>query len=186
MINVGNTSFSLIIQARLLRTGQYLGSNLATMVFIDRQTRRPKQLSDWFRERINSFLFQADPMSQNIQPNTYPTGAFAHNVRVAYSEIDRNQHTNQAQYVKFCLDGANTAVMNGHFPGFTKHLGYYTPRQMSCTFIGESNAMDELIIYIWQDEVLQHKLYCQVHNKGKIIFLLTVVFDVSKTSESKL
>ncbi|KAH9509826.1 hypothetical protein Btru_045329 [Bulinus truncatus] len=84
-------------------------TRIAKIVSVDRKTRRPLALPDWYREKLKG--------KEEKMPDFQFTGfkkalqTFVRRVQIVFSYTDANNHTNFSSYVQFGLDTLHLAML---------------------------------------------------------------------------
>lgn len=136
--------------------GRVYGTMTRSIVYVNRQTRKPTpatkdiipekyQHMKMKREKIQSFTVPAD-------------GVFTRSFTTNFSDLDTNQHTNMAVYLRMCMDTAVIGTAFKKFANFPDDLRSYRLRSMSIKYLGESYQCETLTVKCWQDEALGDKL----------------------------
>ena len=124
--------------------GEVLGRATSNWLLLDIASRRPKRL-----DRV----FQAMPVSpdqramkQKLEKLPYfKSGEQSGMIEAAYSQIDRNNHVNNAQYVEWILNAFPIEI----------HQDYYLSR-MQINFLAETKFQDRLTLIKEMTEADDH------------------------------
>lgn len=162
-------------------TGTRLGRNLLKFVQINTQTRRPQPFPDWFQTKFSHLRVtgRITELNKSILPET-PDNCYKWPVIVRYSDLDKNFHSNQATYIKLCMDCATKASNAGYFRHFKNDMCWFNVEKIAINYIGESLADDELVICVWQDEKEETKIYFSVLKEKKRIMFAEFNFGLEK------
>lgn len=178
---VGNSS--VIFDTSLFDgdTDTLLGRNLLKFVQIDHTTRRPLPFPDWFQEKFSHLPFTGTitEMNKSVLPET-PETCFRWKVIIRYSDLDKNFHSNQASYIKLCMDCATKALVAGYLRHYKDDMCWYNVEQISINYIGESFVDDELVICVWQDQEQVSKVFFSVLRKNKRIMFAEFKFGLEQ------
>ncbi|KAL4234958.1 hypothetical protein ACF0H5_006599 [Mactra antiquata] len=169
---VGNSSLNSIATVQTL-DGQRLLSNINQVVSIDRATRRPKQLPDWWREKYSKCGENASPLK--FEKCSKPEGLVPFEIKVVRSDQDGNGHTNWSSYVRYSLDCIYHNAKHGRIDNFNdfNQLGL---QSMELLHIGECFDDDLLSIYAWNKQQTQSTVCVHVEKDNKVIFQGTYTF----------
>jgi acyl-CoA thioesterase FadM len=178
LLQVGKTSILYVIHFLDGDTKQVLGENYVKFVRMSRKTRRAIAFPEWFYEKYALYMNSSGhpALAKEILPEI-PETAFKLVVVPNHSDTDRNNHVNQSSYIKFCMDVATHASLSGHYTHFTEDMCLYPSCQWVISYVGESNANDELHIYTWQQEGAIEHLYFSILLKGRTIFHASTIFE---------
>jgi len=140
VLQVGTTSISHVTKMYNKDTGDFCGECFIKMVHVDRKTRKPVQLPDRMRESYSKYCDVEElPMLAKTKFGAIPDDTYKYTVKVLYSDMDFNRHTNQSIYVKFCLDCATDAALNGYYHHFKSDMCLHPVKQASMQYVGESH-----------------------------------------------
>ncbi|XP_060554438.1 uncharacterized protein LOC132715451 isoform X2 [Ruditapes philippinarum] len=167
---VGSSSLNSIATVQT-KCGQQLLSNINQVVSIDRATRRPKALPDWWREKyaksgeqFSSLKFEKYAKPDSVEPFT---------IQVVRSDLDGNNHTNWSCYVRYALDGAYHNAKHGKLDSL-KDIDKRGLQSMELLFSGESFDDDKLQVYAWQQEGDGDQIRVHIEKDGNFIFQATL------------
>ncbi|XP_078661902.1 uncharacterized protein LOC144905945 [Branchiostoma floridae x Branchiostoma belcheri] len=149
MIFVGKTSYMYETKMFDRDTDKELVSRQIQMVNIDRETRRPKPLPDWAIEQYSHLTSRPAAVQPFDLSDVKP--AFVYPVTVAPSDIDRNMHTNQSQYVRYCFNCAAAGAKRGAYSIISGDLLDYDLQSVDLLYQRESREGDTLRIESWED-----------------------------------
>lgn len=158
---IGNTSLNSITTIYSDLENIELVQNTNRVVSIDKNTRRPLPLPDWWKEKYTKTAKAHDALKMTkFEIPTGNTGFYQH--KVAWSETDLNEHTNWGAYFKYCVNAAHHCAKKGSLKHFHKNVTNGV-RLVHCYFYGESLEDDLLDIYCWEDPHDTKKLYFDIH-----------------------
>ncbi|XP_052818893.1 uncharacterized protein LOC128244839 isoform X2 [Mya arenaria] len=163
---IGSTSLNSIATVRTL-DGVDLIKNVNQVVSVDKSSRRPLRLPEWWKEKYEESAkkFSALKFDRYAKPATLPS----FKVHVTRSDQDGNNHTNWSCYVRFGLDGLYHNVKHGlvqHFNDLEKR----GLKRMELLFSGESFDDDILDVYVWNDPDDVNKVRVHVEKEGVFLF----------------
>lgn len=185
ILNIGKTS--LLMSTKLSNgEGEILGENVYKYVYVNRETRRPKPLPDWWMEKMLPYKSEGitGGMVKNKLP-VLPDGAFQCKFKVRHSDTDKNGHVNNSIYIRLCIDCGTVAVMKGYFRHFDSDMCNYSVLNIDAQYLGESNVNAEPVVYTWQDDLDECVPHFMVYVEGTLVFYTKIKFDPLKTSKMK-
>lgn len=163
---VGNTSLNSI--ATVLTTdGDKLLSNVNHVVSIDKTTRRPSPLPEWWKQKNAKFGENVDALKFSKYEKPSTTQSFK--VNVTRSDLDGNNHTNWSCYVRFALDGLYHHVKHGFVTGFLD-LEKRGLQRMELLYSGESFDDDALDVFVWNDPEDANQVRTHIEKEGTLLF----------------
>ena len=86
--------------------------------------------------------------------------------RITWSDVDFQDHTNQAQYVRIAMDAATEACHAGRLRTFEDDLGRYCIKEMKTRYAAECKQGDNVTIYTWVDNADHCILHSQMEKEG--------------------
>ncbi|XP_071103708.1 uncharacterized protein [Haliotis cracherodii] len=171
---VGKSSLSTVASIVVPSTGQTILRNTNHLVGMDKTSRRPKPLPDWWREKHGGSAIFKDPL---IVPRLQrPTDAVQYKVKVAWTHTDNYNHTNYTTYVDFCIDALHYAIEKGCLGALTKDVVKRGIKSMRNTYIGESLENEELTIEVWSSDQDDRTVHFDIQKLGQSIFQSTFVY----------
>lgn len=160
----GNSSYQVensIIDANR----KVLASMKRIIVCVDNKTRKPRNVAHSIIPE--KFKYKAveklDVINRFVPP---ATGVFESCFTVNFSDIDGNQHTNMAVYLRYCMDCAVMASRAGKLKRFTANLDTYRVRNIYSKYIRESRVGDKVLVKGWEDEQHSDQLCFVVYRDG--------------------
>jgi len=163
--HVGNSSVNSIATI-YTKDGQRLLSNVNQAVFVDKATRRPKAIPDWWKEKYAESAKNYE--SLKFSKIKRPEGVMPFKIHVVRSDIDANNHVNWTCYVRYALDGLYHNVKHKLINGLDDFEKRGLKR-MELLFSGESFDDDVLDVFVWAD--LEEELRAHVHIEKNSNFL---------------
>ncbi|XP_067686416.1 uncharacterized protein [Haliotis asinina] len=171
---IGKSSFSSVGSIIVPSTGQTILRNINHLVGMDKTSRRPKPLPDWWREKHGGSAILKNPL---IVPKLErPGGAVQYNVKVAWMHTDNHNHTNYAYYAYYCINALHYAIEKGCMGSVTKDVVKRGIKSMRNTYIGESLENDDLTIWVWASEQDDRTVHFDIQKLGQSIFQSTFVY----------
>ena len=165
-----NTS-SFVGQTSLFKSNlkAVLVSNQYKVVAVDRKSRKSTALPTWFTEKYSPSIQQKGTFAKYTVPK------LPNNLDLVYSKIykinpsdmDRNQHTSNYSYMRFCFDAATEAVLyKGIFPGMPGTICGYNVQRCQAIYLQECRLCDVIEILVWQDSVKNDTLHFHINKLG--------------------
>ncbi|RUS78434.1 hypothetical protein EGW08_013808 [Elysia chlorotica] len=195
---VGNTSVANVCNfyackeedtANVSDSGQsLLWTNTYQIVLIDKTTRKPTQLPDWFKEKYKG----KGCMDKGfiLRPFPRPAVTFSQSSKVQWSDTDQYKHTNFTTYARWAMDTLHAALrirddprpqsqhkpgddaqsgINGKYPDQTidasKALPNITKEILSCglhkvqiTYLKECLEGETVETHVWQEDGAEKEL----------------------------
>ena len=163
---VGNTSVTSIAEA-FTKDGTKLLSNINQVVFVDTESRRPKQLPNWWKEK-----YAKSGESHNaLKVDKYerPDMIEPYRIHVVRSDLDGNGHTNWSCYVRFSVDAIYNFVKNGKLLNL-KDVDKRYLKLMEVMYSGESFDEDVLDVFVWSPDDSPNVAIVHIMKDSKFIF----------------
>ncbi|XP_067686263.1 uncharacterized protein [Haliotis asinina] len=171
---VGKSSLSTVASIVVPSTGETILRNINHVVGMDKTSRRPKALPDWWREKHGRSATLKNPL---IVPRLQrPADASHYSVKVAWMHTDNYNHTNYTSYVDYCINTLHYAIEKGCMGALTKDVVKCGIKSMRNTYIGESLENDELIIWVWTSDQDHRSVHFDIQKLGQSIFQSTFVY----------
>ena len=176
---VGSKSFVRRIQLFDETASEPLITSLVKRVNSDRKTQMPLPLNPDFKEKCMKYITSLGEVEKDkVSPFPFiesvgdgEQSTFSHNVTVCHSDIDVLFHTNQASYLKYCLDAAAVAVDNGKFKNFINEMSFYPCKYTESLYFKQTFANDPLTVHIYENEPEEKTLRFKILNsKSELVF----------------
>lgn len=168
---VGSSSLNSIATLKNIDTGEILATNTNQVVVVDKTTRRPTPIPDWWKDKYISFV--AGNKRLIVPPLEVPEKFYTQNITVAWSDMDAYRHTNYSCYIRYCQD----CVLDGHANGyFTKYQEGFWVKSMDISYRGESMPGDQLKIKCWEEANNPYLLHFDISLKDTTIFQSSIMF----------
>jgi len=182
LINLGETSVSI----RQVLTNTLDGREIATfyckLVYVDKLAKSSQVLPYWHRLKYRS-VESPHRVRIDTSVTSAPTSATTVRTQVAASDVDHNGHTNQASYVRFCLDAAEATNRQTGLHRFHGDVCLYPITKMSVAYRQETHLGDLLDVTLWQDELSPFQIHFLLQHDGKIAFSATIFFKNAPCSK---
>ena len=155
---------SLIKQTSLLKPKS--GETLATLrfkyVIVDPETRKSSPLPDWFVHKYGKLIDMNESVARYVLPQVpnEEEKVYCKWYTINGSDIDHNQHTNNAVYYRLCFDAATEAsLFRELFKGLTGDICNYNVRRSQGIYMKESRLGDCVEVIVWQDNISRDTLH---------------------------
>ena len=165
---IGTSSFATISTLNCADTGEVYVRNVDQVVSVDKSTRKPMPLPEWWRTKYAPMVVGNEPLA--LKRFSQPETVHRYECRVPWSDVDIYRHTNFSAYIRYCSDCATDGVYNGAYSSITDTLSNYLIKDTSISFYNESNANDTLQISSWEDKDKKYLLRFEGTNNGKTVF----------------
>ena len=189
LVDVGNTSFTVTEEMFDYKSGKKIMSLVTKIVYINRLSRKPTMLPDWFSKKAYQFLYktgiQKNTSIQKMDPPPIPANAFKYEIRAAESDCDLNNHVNQAMFVRWCTDAGAIASVKEKYQSFTEDIGMYAVENISVQYKGEVLRGDMVTIYTWEDMDDLKTLHFILKKDNKIVVIIKIEFYDENDLEMK-
>ncbi|XP_062585930.1 uncharacterized protein LOC134247615 [Saccostrea cucullata] len=177
LIQLKQTSFTIVTNLKNGTTGKILGENFMKIVRINRTTRRSSSFPEWFYKKYAAFMnIPGHPSTEKEELPEIPKNAYKYDVIPGHSDEDVNCHLNQSSYIRFCMDAATSASLNGYYEHYTRDMCLYPSIQWTISYVGESIAGDQLTIFTWQKEHTPDNIQFAIERNGNLIFYASTIF----------
>lgn len=177
---IGKSSIAIAVEMYNAGTKDLYASNVIQFVSVERSSRKPTALPDSLRDKFASRCTGSSlVISPQKQPDSVNSAVPSHSTehKISHMDIDRNNHTNFASYIKYAIETAMEGSRLGIFSGiFSGPLWHYRTKTIMASFIGDSRVGDVVLVAAWQDSSDSLKLHFNVTLKQKPICQLSVEF----------
>ncbi|CAL1547718.1 unnamed protein product [Lymnaea stagnalis] len=175
LINVGQTSMTIREVLTNLLDNKEIATFYGTVVYVDKLAKRSQPLPYWHRTK-----YQGAASSEKVQLDSSvtkaPDKAFKVKTLIAASDTDLNGHTNQASYVRFCLDAAEAARRANHLKLLTRDICRYPILKLSTSYRRETLAGEAITTSVWQDDTTPTVIHFALHCGDTLAFTACVTF----------
>lgn len=131
---------------------EVLVERLLKETILDGTSRRQAKFPDWYIEKYSHIKGKGKyPSLSKVTIPRFPVDCFSQSVVLRQSDTDYNRHTNFTVYIKFCMDCATEAAINGYLIHYKEDMCKFPTETVKIDFIGESYAGDTLTTCMWQD-----------------------------------
>lgn len=175
---MGNSSLNSVATLYHTQTGKELARNINQVVTVDKTTRRPAPLPEWWKEKYGDCVVGNERLVIPLVPvpDENVPGFYKGQCQVSWSDTDTYKHTNYLSYIRFCLDAAMDGIVDGQFQKFTGDILQYHVKSIQLAYKGESLARDTLDITVWEDAINAYILHFDVKKDKNTIFQSTMEF----------
>jgi acyl-CoA thioesterase FadM len=169
---VGNSSLSSIAKLITQPEGKVLVTNTNQVVTVDKTTRKPTTLSEWWKERYHSYGTTTKPLIVAVL--AVPEITHSYSVKVPWTDIDNYKHTNYIAYIRYCIDAAMDATAAKVYTKVKHDFLQYPIQSMRISYKGESVANDNLVVKTWENQENPLILHFSIDREGVILFQSTM------------
>lgn len=99
--------------------------------------------------------------------------------RVAGYQIQRNNFKTHEKgvFCRFAVNAATEAAFAGKFQHLPKgDLAHHKINCMTMMFAAETNPGDNLDLYVWEDPMIQRRVFCQIEKADKLVYVTSIDF----------
>lgn len=172
---VGTSSLNTVAVLSDPNSGAVLARNVNQVVVIDKATRKPAPIPDWWRRKYESFVVENERLI--LPPLDVPKeNTYKYDLKVSWNDIDGYRHVNFASYVKYCFDAAMDAVDKKFYTCFDDDILKYSVKDIESSYRGECQAGDSVTVVTWQNAQNPFKLHFSLEKDGKVIYQSSVEF----------
>lgn len=152
LVDIGKSSMTLHMQLTNKLDHKELATADFKYVYTNKKTEKSEPFPEWLLDKYLSALRVKQTM---IIKRTVPeilSSAYCNDITVAESDVDHNQHTNQASYIRFCFDAANAAIRDGKLQKLEPCINYFPLLELRPVYLSQSWWSDKLQVFVWQDD----------------------------------
>ncbi|KAK3594293.1 hypothetical protein CHS0354_018983 [Potamilus streckersoni] len=164
--HIGNSSCNSVA-TMLSRDNKFLCSNINQVVLIDKDTRRPMPLPDWWKSKYSKSAEGKRPVRFEKEVRPDKTSSFQ--IRIVWSDTDSNNHTNYASYVRYAIDAAHFISKQGEIDEIKDMLNNGISK-LEMLYLGESTEGDVLHIFMWARQSTQNRIIVQMDKEDSTVF----------------
>ena len=149
---IGTTSLHFTTSMFDVQTKLKLASLSFKYILIDKLTRRPKNIPDWFiakHQHLNPGHKTPDWIASDIPADVSRVHRKKYTVR--FSDTDANRHLNNNMFIRICFDAAAEAASNHLFINFTNEFFTYRVKAASCEYRKECRPNEEVEVHVWEE-----------------------------------
>ena len=175
--SIGKTSYSFLTNVYPAGTDTPIVCNRIKFIFIDRDTRRPKPLPQYFLDEYKG-KGEEENKSFIIPQIDRPDKTFVHNVQVMWLDTDINNHTNFSAYVVYAINAIHYAFLlkksenstaakdnslwSGDLScldGFSEETVLNGLKDAKICYIKECREGDEVCVHLWKSVEDDYKIF---------------------------
>lgn|SRR6218665_1061553 len=171
----GDTSLNIVEVMSDKTSDSVLARNIIQCVLLDKDTRKPTSLPDWWRCKYAPFAVGNEKLVVPVIP-TPNANTNRYSMKPSWGDADLNMHVGHLAYVGFCFDAAMEAVRNNFYAGFQDDILKYNVRTLESTYKGESFPSDLLTVVTWQNSQNPLLLHFSIEKDGQVIYQSSVEF----------
>ncbi|CAL1536199.1 unnamed protein product [Lymnaea stagnalis] len=197
---VGNSSMAGVTNFyNVGETSEPLWTQINQLVSIDKVTRKPTPLPDWFKDKYKG----KGCMDQGliIKPFNRPSLTYSMPVVVRWSDTDNYNHTNFASYVHWAINAIHAAIReeekakglkstvsadqlpSSALNGINKDIVSNGLKDVQICYLNESLEGQALNVHVWQQDNLEHKVFTSIERGEDDICQLQFEYFSSSTDE---
>ena len=173
---VGSASLNSVAELVDLDSGKVFATNTNQVVMVDKTTRKPSVLPDWWKDRYKKHVIGNVALVVPLIPAPENDRCHTYDMKVSWNDIDSYKHTNYISYIRFCFDAAMDATVKGHFSKLHDDILGYHAKKMEISYKGESLAGDLLRIKCWENMDNPLLIHFDISRDGLTIFQNAIEF----------
>jgi acyl-CoA thioesterase FadM len=179
----GRSSVDLSERLHDETTGELLASCLNRGVTFNTKMQMTVPIPDVLRQQLSARVCAGDTFPifrQPALPVAASTPSFTCSILVRYDDLDQVFHANNAAYIALMRECAAMATTGGFYSRLRGDVAFYPTQSLSCVYVGESFAGDELQVTTWEDAENPLLLYFVLLKQEKTVsYAKMLVFDNS-------
>ncbi|KAK2193487.1 hypothetical protein NP493_12g07000 [Ridgeia piscesae] len=177
---IGTSSLSTAANLNCEETGEVFVHNVNQVVSVDKTTRKPTPLPDWWRTKYASAVVGNERLV--IPRFSQPDKVHMYECKIPWSDVDMYRHTNYVAYIRYSIDCAMDGILTGAYSNFTNTQSQYLIKDTNIAFYNESVPNDVLQVASWEDKDNPYILRFDGTKDGKTIFQNSIEFYPEKSS----
>lgn len=177
---VGGASLNSVAELVDKDTGFVFAQNTNQVVVVDKTTRKPTLVPEWWKERYVSHVIGGEKLVVGLMETPSEERFHTLDLKVSWNDIDGYKHTNYIAYIRFCFDAAMDAVSKGFFSKLSDDILLYPVKKMEISYKGESVANDELTVKCWESDADPFLIHFDISRDGKTLFQNSIEFFAPK------
>ncbi|ESO85703.1 hypothetical protein LOTGIDRAFT_229494 [Lottia gigantea] len=170
---IGKTSLNSVAEVSLPSNGMTLMRNCNQVVLVDKATRKPTPVPDWWKQKYSSSTVGNTALI--IPKLTKPESVHLCKLFVAWSDTDNYNHTTSASYPRFAVDAIHHASSSNFLKIISENHFKAGVKRVEMSFLGESAEGDLLEICVWEDQQ-KPIAYCEFLRGGETIHQSSVEY----------
>ncbi|ESO83559.1 hypothetical protein LOTGIDRAFT_169253 [Lottia gigantea] len=160
LLYAGNSSVNLLTQVLHPDLTEPLVECQVQTILVSRETRKPVQLPDWWREKYQKYSQKEAALNWRLNQKR-PNNLTSYSLTIQPSDCDPYFHVNWSNYLKFCCDGLLGSNLKSS--GLTV-LKQPQIKIANFTFLKECNAGEQLSVIFWTEG---KELCFEIENQDK-------------------
>lgn len=172
---IGASSLNSVAVLSDINSGSVLAQNVNQVVCIDKTTRKPTPIPDWWKQKYESFVEENERLVLPLL-NVPIQSIYKYDLKVSWNDTDVYKHVNYQSYIKYCFDAAMDAVNREFYSGFRDDILNYNVKSIDCSYKGESVAGDMITVVTWQNVEIPSVLHFSIEKQGNVVFQSSVEF----------
>ena len=149
LTHLGRTSFTIVYSIGSPGNGTYATVKILG-VFVDKKTRRPTSLPQWWKEKYS--LIQSPSQPPNVYGLKRPVCSISFPVSINYSDTDENCHTTCPFYMRMCYDAFVDGTMRKAYKRINDEDTSRGVKTLELVFKKESLLGDDLNVHSWETD----------------------------------
>ena len=149
LTHLGRTSFTIVYSIGSPGNGTYATVKILG-VFVDKKTRRPTSLPQWWKEKYS--LIQSPSQPPNVYGLKRPECSISFPVSINYSDTDENCHTTWPFYMRMCYDAFVDGTMRKAYKRINDEDASRGVKTLELVFKKESLLGDDLNVHSWETD----------------------------------
>lgn len=151
LIYIGNSSYRTLKTLRHLEKDVPYGTCSIQSVLVNRATRKPTQLPEWWRVKYEPYCKNGKPLKMDKLTKGLHLKITSFPVTVYNSNCDWYKHTHFSSYIMFCYNAYIDGVNKGSYDHVTQSSLDNGIKTLTISFIKESLLGDKLTVDSWED-----------------------------------
>ncbi|XP_067686722.1 uncharacterized protein [Haliotis asinina] len=152
----------------------------ATMVHVDRKTRKPVVFPLWFLDKYGQISKKDIQKPKILMPDIPPSPiSFSYCIVAMPSSVDVNAHVNNSEYVRFALDCVAAASRKHLYTHITGDVRSMWLLDMTVYYRREGFEGDRLEVTSWEGGTPGH-VVCVVRRSDAILTVLWMKYKINK------
>ena len=146
LVNLGRTSYHHQTDFTSMSSKETLFRCIAGVVLVDGKSRRPKALSDDFRQTVGQKMKTIEiPRMEKL---SVPQKCMKVELIANWRDCDEYKHVNQGSYLGFCQSAAEQLAWAGSLHGYESNA----VKVIQALHLSESSAGDRMLVSVWKQD----------------------------------
>lgn len=173
----GMSSVSSVAELYCKDSKEVFVKNVNQVVTVDRTTRKPAPLPDWWTDKYSSYV---DGNQRLIVPVTLvPEQTHRFKIRALYADMGRDKYIDYVAYIRYCFEAAMDACVHKAYTKFGSDILEYKVKSMQVSYKGSCLSGDELEIATWENKENPYLLHFDIKKNGNSIFQNNIEYYTS-------